>query len=333
MSPQPMFDAKVGDVVAHAYHKSPMAPMLPQMAVSPQKVVDAVDATGLSKMEALVVNLDRRPDRMADAASRLREQCPWLKYTRLPASDGHRDITSPSQCSTSWHTGKNTEYQILRSKRKGWDDLDTYFVRELELTAGERGCALSHIRAWQHCVDHCGEDQPLLVLEDDAAPTAEFTAVLSRAMTAVPRDAHLLYLGYSQAAEWRREVSSDLVEAEYVWTTVAYIVWPAGARVLLSKLPVNQPVDNFMACLCADRDIKAYCVSPKIVLQVEAWNVNSDVSHSDEANSSNTTSSDIFHSDDKYWGLGPANANASKECLLGPFYDSDIPKSDDRYWG
>merc|ERR1711862_423908 len=73
-----------------------------------------------------------------------------------------------------------------------------------------------------------------------------------------------------------------LVEAEYVWTTVAYIVWPTGARIMLSRLPVDQPVDNWMANLCAEGHLKSYCVRPKIVLQADAWNVNSDVARSDE---------------------------------------------------
>merc|ERR1719453_2683988 len=35
---------------------------------------------------------------------------------------------------------------------------------------------------------------------------------------------------------------------EYVWTTVAYVLWPEGARKLLKAAsPMNQPVDNFMA--------------------------------------------------------------------------------------
>jgi len=143
-------------------------------------------------------------------------------------------------------------------------------------------------------------DRPLLVLEDDAAPTAEFTQVLARALVALPADADLLYLGYSQAAEWRREVSPELVESEYVWTTVAYIVWPKGARKLLSNLPVSEPVDNWMAGLCAFSDVKAYCVRPKIVLQADAWNVNSDVAHSDEHYWG--PCSDIHHSDEFYWG-------------------------------
>jgi len=35
---------------------------------------------------------------------------------------------------------------------------------------------------------------------------------------------------------------------EYVWTTVAYVLWPEGARKLLKVAsPMDQPVDNFMA--------------------------------------------------------------------------------------
>jgi len=137
-------------------------------------------------------------------------------------------------------------------------------------------------------------------LEDDAAPTPEFTEILCRALVSLPDDAHVLYLGYSQAADWRRQVTPDLVEAEYVWTTVAYIVWPAGARVMLSRLPIDQPVDNWMANLCSEGHLKSYCVRPKIVLQADAWNVNSDVGHSDEQYWG--PDSDIQHSDHLYWG-------------------------------
>jgi len=156
----------------------------------------------------------------------------------------------------------------------------------LKMSGGERGCASSHIRAWRHCIEQSSasgqENRPLLVLEDDAEPTPEFAATIRRALADLPTDAHVLYLGYSQAAEWRREVTADLVESEYVWTTVGYIIWPAGARILLSNLPVNAPVDNWMAGRCATHEIKAYCVRPKIIRQAEGWNVNSDVSHSDE---------------------------------------------------
>mmetsp|Transcript_3899 Transcript_3899/g.9948 ORF Transcript_3899/g.9948 Transcript_3899/m.9948 type:complete len:398 (-) Transcript_3899:116-1309(-) len=280
----------------------------------------------LLDLEAIVINLERRTDRMDGCAARLQAYCPWLNFKKFPACDGRKTVMSESEVSTYWNTAKNVVYQRLRAVRKGWDDLDSYQVRDLDMSPGERGCAVSHIRAWEHCLARCGgTDRPLLVLEDDAAPTPEFTVTLERAIAATPSDAHLLYLGYSQAAKWRREVSIDVVEAEYVWTTVGYLVWPAGARLLLDRLPINQPVDNWMATMCAEGDIKAYCVRPKIIRQAEAWNVNSDVAHSDEHYWG--PDSDIRHSDDFYWGkvpetaLSPADAKAAAAAAnlaLGP---------------
>lgn len=252
-------------------------------------------------IKAIVINLERRADRMVGCAGRLADHCPWLQYSRFPACDGKAEKMSPAQVVSSWHTGRNVVYQRRRAIRKGWDDLDTYKERTLQLSPGEQGCAVSHIRAWQHCLQQWGnKEMPLLVLEDDAAPTPEFTAKLQAALASVPADAHVLYLGYSQAAEWRRDVSEDVVESEYVWTTVGYIVWPAGARLMLSRLPIDQPVDNWMAGLNASGELKAYCVRPKIVRQADAWNVNSDVPHSDEHYWG--PDSDIRHSDEFYWG-------------------------------
>jgi len=61
-----------------------------------------------------------------------------------------------------------------------------------------------------------------------------------------------------------------------------------------------------MAGLCTDNQIKAYAVRPKIIRQADAWNVNSDVHHSDENYWG--PNSDIQHSDHLYWGPGDAKA-------------------------
>lgn len=296
-------------------------------ALKPSVVTTVAKPCEVEKLQAVLINLDRRPDRLAECAQRIETNCDWLQYQRMRASDGKQDLIRSDEVTHWWHTGRNVVYQKIRSRRKGWDDLHTYKVRELSMSAGERGCAMSHIRAWRRCLEN-SPDQPLLVLEDDAVPTKDFTEVLKSAMASLPSDADVLYLGYSQAADWRR-CAGVLAEAEYVWTTVAYIVWPSGAQKLLSKLPVNQPVDNFMALLCADRDLKAYCTLPKIVHQADGWNVKSDVGHSDEAPAPGAVISDVFHTDDKYWGEGPANPHFA--CTFG--FGSDIVKSDDRYWG
>jgi len=257
-------------------------------------------------MEAIIVNLERRPDRMEGCSERIRLNCPWLQHTRFEATDGRQTRVGLDEVVMSWNTASNVVYQRKRAIRKGWDDLDSYEVRDLELSPGERGCSSSHINAWKHCLERAGDtDRPLMVLEDDAAPTAAFTSTLRRALAAKPADADVLYLGYSQAAEWRQDLSENLAECEYVWTTVGYIIWPAAARLFLSRLPINGPVDNWMAGLCAAGDIKAYAVRPKIVLQADAWNVNSDVAHSDE----------------HYWG--PSSDIHHSDALYGPPYNSD----------
>jgi len=292
---------------AAAATKEPVKPLCgktPIAAPTAEKMQREMVRPAIRDLETVVVNLDRRPDRLQNCANRLREHCSDLTWSRFLATDGRATRIPLSEVVSRWNTSRNCVFQRKRSIRKGWDDLDNYRELDLVLSPGERGCASSHVRAWRRCLELSeasgGEERPLLVLEDDAAPTAEFQSSLSRALTVLPSDAHVLYLGYSQAAEWRREVSRDLVEAEYVWTTVAYIIWPAGARLLLSRLPVDQPVDNWMGGLNAAGDLKAYCVRPKVVRQAEAWNVNSDVAHSDEHYWG--PDSDIRHSDEFYWG-------------------------------
>lgn len=270
------------------------APICSPPAFDPEAARKAEESALLRGLKTVVITLERRPDRMQGCAQRFAAVCPDLGYEKLTAVDGRQTAISSNLVTTSWDTTENVVYQRLRSERKGWDDLHTYHERVLDLSPGERGCAASHILAWRQCAAS-GSDAPLLVLEDDAAPMPNFGGILKKALTALPRDAGVLYLGYSQAAHWRREISEEVVEAEYVWTTVGYIIWPAAARLLLSKLPVNQPVDNFMAQLCATGDLKAYCIRPKIIRQADAWNCGSDIRHSDEQYWG--PDSDIIHSE------------------------------------
>jgi GR25 family glycosyltransferase involved in LPS biosynthesis len=274
----------------------------------------ASDDSLLRNLKTIVINLERRPDRMEGCATRLASVCPGLQFQRFPAVDGRQKAIGANLVTSSWDTTENVVYQKIRSNRKGWDDLQNYHERVLELSPGERGCAASHIQAWRHCLAS-GTNEPLLVLEDDAAPMADFAGILRRALTAIPSDRHILYLGYSQAAEWRREISAELVESEYVWTTVGYLVWPSAARLFLSKLPINQPVDNWMANLCAKGDLKAYCIRPKLIRQSDAWNCGSDIRHSDENYWG--PDSDIIHSE-----VAPVEpANSLGRSIPGAIFD------------
>merc|ERR1712151_1089594 len=53
--------------------------------------------------------------------------------------------------------------------------------------------------------------------------------------------------------------SPVLAKAEYVWTTVAYVIWPAGAKKLLERAqPMDQPVDNFMGWECREGRLNSF---------------------------------------------------------------------------
>jgi len=135
---------------------------------------------------------------------------------------------------------------------------------DYEFSPGERGCAHSHHRMWQHVAKM---DGPLLILEDDVQIEFDrsgggrmngkaFRERLELGMKeATAKNADVLYLGwsgfrdgnYKHHAGSRGKKSTVVRKAEYVWTTVAYVLWPAGAKKLLERArPMNQPVDNFM---------------------------------------------------------------------------------------
>jgi len=141
---------------------------------------------------------------------------------------------------------------------------------EQRMSGGERGCAHSHLRLWRIAAER---SDPTLVLEDDVHLLFDrtdeslkparmngkvFTERLRLALKHAPIDYDVIYLGWSG---WRGgnfkfmneeedpERKKYIRKAEYVWTTVAYVITQAGAKKLLhaSKSGVNQPVDNFMA--------------------------------------------------------------------------------------
>eukprot|EP00448_Togula_jolla_P022584 CAMPEP_0170572222 /NCGR_PEP_ID=MMETSP0224-20130122/2094_1 /TAXON_ID=285029 /ORGANISM="Togula jolla, Strain CCCM 725" /LENGTH=289 /DNA_ID=CAMNT_0010894683 /DNA_START=617 /DNA_END=1486 /DNA_ORIENTATION=- len=225
---------------------------------------------------AIVLNLDRRPDRWRSIAQRL--STTGLSFERTAALDGAVADIPESLVTKEWSTASNRRYVV-----KVFEGGEQYEACTLTLSDGERGCAASHLQCWRRVADRPAALGPVLVLEDDAEPVKGFQDKLRRALEELRSEPDILYLGYTQAAPWRRKVSKSLREAEYLWTTVAYLLWPSGAQVLLGRLPVDQPVDNFMAKLAVERRLRCFAVVPELVRQASEWNADSDIPHSDES--------------------------------------------------
>jgi len=148
----------------------------------------------------------------------------------------------------------------------------------LRMSGGERGCASSHLRLWRICAERT---IPTMILEDDVHLTfartggkgnsngKNFTTRLSKALEQAPRDFDVIYLGWSgwrggheyrMAPVLEDDAAKKFIrKAEYVWTTVAYVISPAGARKLLEHAkPMYQPVDNFMAWEASQGRLNSY---------------------------------------------------------------------------
>eukprot|EP00411_Alexandrium_monilatum_P022638 CAMPEP_0175215238 /NCGR_PEP_ID=MMETSP0093-20121207/17114_1 /TAXON_ID=311494 /ORGANISM="Alexandrium monilatum, Strain CCMP3105" /LENGTH=278 /DNA_ID=CAMNT_0016508605 /DNA_START=11 /DNA_END=847 /DNA_ORIENTATION=+ len=226
---------------------------------------------------AVVVNLARRADRWEEMRERLRPLKDVLDYERVDAVDGSQQDIPLTVVSSTWSTAGNWNY--VTKVFEGGEDCG-YTKKVLVLTPGERGCAASHVHIWRSCVERT---DPLMILEDDAKPMASFAVRIRKALAELRGEQpDILYLGYTQAAPWRRKVGTVVREAEYLWTTVGYILWPSGAQKLLDALPIDQPVDNYMATLMAKGALRGFAVAPLVVKQAKPWNVDNDVRHSDD---------------------------------------------------
>lgn len=242
----------------------------------PRKGLPAAPEGGGSERlpPAIVINLARRADRWAEV-SRLLQRF-GLAFQRWEATDGGSEDIPEAMVGKWWATGDvKWDERMERWYHEGIDVLvgdSSWMVR---LSGGERGCAWSHVRGWVHLLSDRaavsgGDAMPMMVLEDDVVADAGSWGRIGSVLRAVqdePPD--ILYLGWGHWSPWRRVVkrvggrgtdACTIMEAEYPCTTHAYIIWPSGARKLLECLPVNAPLDHWMAQACSSRRVVSYCV-------------------------------------------------------------------------
>ena len=220
----------------------------------------------LRKLGAVVINLDNRPDRFETLQRSRGKNAPWLKLQRLAAVDGRVTKIPSRDVVKTWSTARLAQM------------FHWYRDKKIPMSGGERGCCASHLKAWRQCVK---SGKPLLVLEDDAVILPTFTSTLTEALKELPKDTGALWLTSKDRGS-RKRLGKVIMQPHYLWTTVGYIIWPKAAKALIELLPMDMPVDNFMAWHVKQQLVKAFSVSPAVVRQAQTWNVGSDVPHSDD---------------------------------------------------
>ena len=80
--------------------------------------------------------------------------------------------------------------------------------------------------------------------------------------------------GGAQVCAWRDEADAvhlpNLREAEYLYQTSSYLIWPEAARTLLAHLPIDAPADCFLAKHVLNRRLRALVAKPKLARQARA---------------------------------------------------------------
>ena len=103
-------------------------------------------------MKTLVINLARRPDRLA-FFTKTNEQ--YLNSWEIVQAIDGRELTIEKVRELGFDTNND------------WRDP----IRKTKLSRGEVGCFMSHYAAWAECIEL---DEPVIILEDDAVFTDKF---------------------------------------------------------------------------------------------------------------------------------------------------------------
>lgn len=153
-------------------------------------------------------------------------------------------------------SGEPTPDDLTRYKMFFEEGVPDRFVSGL---THQRGAAFKHLRALEAIVNK--GLSLALVCEDDVLFHEDFTAAVSKLVPRIPRDADIVYLGYSNPI---RQFEASLTEpVEGIWKGAFWclhcsLITQQGALRILNALPMLDQIDYFYGRLAAEGSINAY---------------------------------------------------------------------------
>ena len=183
-------------------------------------------------MKTLVINLSHRKDRLEKFKENNSE---FISYDVLKAVDGYK-----------------LEYAELQ--RMGFDTDHNWIdpILNTPLTKGEVGCFLSHWKAWKQCIKL---NEPILVLEDDAIVTEDFS--YDELYKLRRQGYNFAYLGWKEMEE-SININEKFVKPVYPYWGLAYVITPESAKILTKGKPKIIPVDEYLPRMIEKLNVVAY---------------------------------------------------------------------------
>ena len=193
-------------------------------ATAPLPVERGAASSALSTLPIYVINLDRTPARLAEF---YRRNAHLSNVERFPAIDGRAFDRE----------------ELIR---------DGVITADCIYTAGNLGCAMSHIALWRKAVE---EGRAITVAEDDAIFSEHFAARSRQLLEQLSEDWDFVQWGW--------------VFQQYVWVHVIPEI--AGATMIFNQDQLRQHIADFQSCDVAPAPVRlghsfgtvCYSVSPK----------------------------------------------------------------------
>ena len=168
------------------------------------------------------------------------------------------------------------DYHVIEAidgRSLGEDEIEPYSksiaLRDFgrELTPGEIGCALTHIRSWKLMIEE--DISEVLVLEDDVHIGSGLIEVLKH-RDRLPEGYQHINFSTSALQVPFGEFVTDIYRAslfkERPYLTSTYLITKNGAQKLLDLVsPLYMPIDNFITIT----DIVSYGIYPRVAVLAE----------------------------------------------------------------
>lgn len=201
---------------------------------------------------ALVVNLDKRKDRLKSFSDNYSLARP---FERIEAIDSTRMSNKEFDMYLSSTAREKLNNFMVTGKRKSHENL----------TLGAVGCYLSHVKAWERCVEL---NTPCIIFEDDAKLSPGFETIMQK-MRYIVDDAKkptiLLFNVICSSHIWDKlqcklvENQSNLYKVDVFWSLVGYYISVDVAQLLLDHaFPIEYQVDYMISMLASQGIIDVY---------------------------------------------------------------------------
>lgn len=210
-----------------------------------------------SKLNILLINLDRRPDKLKICEFQLKRLN--ANFTRIPAVDGkllYKQIL----------TSNRTSAEILNDKSLLVDNIYLF-----ESGMNHFGCTLSHLKALKYIVDN-DVDGPVLILEDDFAADGDALTKTEEFIKMFPKDWDMFYAGHCHSRIPCREYSASShfackIGNQEIPCAHAYVV--NGARAAQKIYTAGNTAKLKLADLFAQKaNVKRYIIYPYLFSQL-----------------------------------------------------------------